>query len=76
LSKLVTNEKQAQSINSSAFKDIIRNSSEGKLWFVQNQVLPVSSSEIRRRVKAGEALKNLVPQSIADYINKHQLYKN
>jgi nicotinate-nucleotide adenylyltransferase len=76
LSKLVTNEKQAQSINYSAFKDIIRNSSEGKLWFVQNQVLPVSSSEIRRRVKAGEALKNLVPQSIADYINKHQLYKN
>jgi nicotinate (nicotinamide) nucleotide adenylyltransferase len=76
LSKLVTSEKQTQSINYSAFKDILGNSNEGKLWFVKNHVLPVSSSEIRRRIKAGKTLKNLVPQSIADYINKHQLYKN
>lgn len=75
LSKLAQTEKQIQSINYSAFKDIISNSAEGKLWFIKNHVLPVSSSEIRRRMKTGETLNKLVPQSIVDYINKHQLYK-
>jgi nicotinic acid mononucleotide adenylyltransferase len=34
----------------------------------------VSSTEIRRRARAGESLSGLVPDSIADYIQSHRLY--
>ena len=75
MSKLAQTEKQIQCINYSAFRDIISNSAEGKLWFIKNHVLPVSSSEIRQRIKTGKSLNNMVPQSVVDYINTHQLYK-
>jgi nicotinic acid mononucleotide adenylyltransferase len=35
----------------------------------------ISSSEIRRRVVAGEALQELVPQAVVDYIERHGLYR-
>lgn len=75
LSKLAQGEKHLQSINHSAFRDIISNSAVGKLWFIKNRTLPVSSSKIRQRIKAGKSLNELVPASVVDYINKHQLYK-
>jgi nicotinate-nucleotide adenylyltransferase len=34
----------------------------------------VSSTEIRRRVGAGESLEGLVPSSVADHIRRHNLY--
>lgn len=74
-SKLAQAENDIQSINHSAFRDIMNNSALGKLWFVKNLVLPVSSTEIRRQIRTGENPKDLVPQSILDYIYKHQLYK-
>jgi nicotinate-nucleotide adenylyltransferase len=36
----------------------------------------VSSTMIRRRVRAGEPIKYLVPDAVADYIDRHQLYKD
>jgi len=75
LSKLAQAENDQHSINHASFKDIISNSTMGNLWFIKNHVLPISSSEIRRKIKTGEALNNLVPQSVLDYIHKHQLYK-
>lgn len=34
-----------------------------------------SSSEIRRRIAAGEPINDLVPASIAEYIERHRLYR-
>jgi len=36
----------------------------------------ISSSEIRRRIMAGEALEELVPVSVARYIVEHALYRS
>ena len=48
----------------------------------QTRVIPVeahtpdvSSTEIRRRVRAGESLSGLVPNAVADYIRTHHLYR-
>jgi nicotinate-nucleotide adenylyltransferase len=38
------------------------------------RLVDVSSSEIRRRLAAGETLEGLVPQAVADYITAHGLY--
>ena len=36
--------------------------------------MPVSSTEIRRRAAAGEPISQLVPASVARYIDQHHLY--
>ncbi len=35
----------------------------------------VSSTMVRRRVRAGEPIKYIVPDAVADYIDRHELYK-
>jgi nicotinate-nucleotide adenylyltransferase len=37
--------------------------------------LPISSSEVRRRVSAGHSIRYLVPEPVADYIAKRGLYR-
>ncbi len=37
--------------------------------------LAVSSTDIRRRVRAGEPFRYLVPDAVADYIDEHHLYR-
>jgi nicotinate-nucleotide adenylyltransferase len=37
--------------------------------------LPVSSTEIRRRVAAGESIAGMVPAAVARYIERHGLYR-
>jgi nicotinate-nucleotide adenylyltransferase len=37
--------------------------------------IPVSSSEIRRRVAAGEPIETMVPEAVARYIDRHDLYR-
>lgn len=39
-----------------------------------NHPLPVSSSELRRRVRAGQVIRALVPDGVAAYIREHRLY--
>jgi nicotinate (nicotinamide) nucleotide adenylyltransferase len=73
-SKLARAENDTQCINHCTFKDIISNSAMGNLWFIKNQVLPLSSSFIRERMQAGKNIGNWVPESINDYIKEHQLY--
>jgi nicotinate-nucleotide adenylyltransferase len=36
--------------------------------------IDVSSSTIRRRVREGAAIRYLVPEKVAEYINSHHLY--
>ena len=42
---------------------------------VRTKGVNVSSSEIRRRITAGEPIETLVPSTIAEYIRKHDLYR-
>ncbi len=38
-------------------------------------MMDVSSTELRRRIAAGESIAGLVPDSVASYIEKHGLYR-
>lgn len=41
---------------------------------VHNAVLPISSSDIRRRIREGRAVRYLLPDSVLSYIRDHALY--
>jgi nicotinate-nucleotide adenylyltransferase len=45
-----------------------------RVILVEANTPDVSSTDIRRRVRAGERLSGLVPPSVADYIQTHRLY--
>ncbi|GAB55250.1 nicotinate-nucleotide adenylyltransferase [Glaciecola punicea ACAM 611] len=76
LSTLATAENGTQCINYDAFKDIIETSAIGKLWFIKNQILPLSSTHIRQHIKAGKDISNMLPTAILNYISVHKLYNN
>jgi Nicotinic acid mononucleotide adenylyltransferase len=38
-------------------------------------MMDISSTEVRRRVGAGESIANLVPPAVASYIERRQLYR-
>jgi nicotinate-nucleotide adenylyltransferase len=42
--------------------------------YVENTLLPVSSSEVRRRLAEGLPVRNLVPARVLAYIRRHGLY--
>jgi nicotinate-nucleotide adenylyltransferase len=42
---------------------------------IQMPAVEVSSSEIRRRIAAGEPIQALVPRAVEDYIRLHGLYR-
>jgi nicotinate-nucleotide adenylyltransferase len=45
-----------------------------RMFFVAADTPDVSSTEIRRRVSAGESIGGLVPSIVADHIRRHRLY--
>ncbi len=47
----------------------------GKIHFIDALLQPVSSSELRRRIAAGEMYRYYVPQAVYDYIELHRLYR-
>ncbi len=49
-------------------------SSETRVILVEAATPDVSSTAIRRRVRAGESLSGLVPDTVAAYIHEHRLY--
>lgn len=46
----------------------------GRIVFADNNTVPVSSTEIRRRVRAGQPIDSLVDPLVARYIHHHGLY--
>ena len=45
-----------------------------RVILIETETPDVSATEIRRRVRAGEAIQGLVPDAVATYISSHQLY--
>ncbi len=50
------------------------NSSGQTLSFVPTAFLPISASQIRRKLQNGESINYLLPADVADYIQRHALY--
>jgi nicotinate-nucleotide adenylyltransferase len=46
-----------------------------RIFLLPIKALDVSSTEVRRRIKAGESLKGLVSETVAIYLKKHKLYE-
>jgi nicotinate-nucleotide adenylyltransferase len=51
-----------------------RPSAKTRVILVSANTPDISSTDIRRRVRAGESLRGLVPDPVADYIATHRLY--
>ena len=47
----------------------------GNIAFAPNATVPVSSTEIRRRVRAGEPIDELVDPRVSRYIHHYRLYR-
>ena len=46
-----------------------------KLVFAKNPTVPISSTDIRRRLAAGESIDDLVPPRVSRYIQRNGLYR-
>jgi nicotinate-nucleotide adenylyltransferase len=46
-----------------------------RIWLIDAATPDVSSTEVRRRVQAGERLEGLVPAAVAHYAERHGLYR-
>lgn len=57
-----------------AFTDIMASSEAGKLCFVNNQQVAVSSTFIRAKIAKGESINEWVPNNVINYIKQHRLY--
>ena len=51
-----------------------RPSAKTRVILVEANTPDISSTDIRRRVRAGQSLRNLVPDPVAQYIATHRLY--
>jgi nicotinate-nucleotide adenylyltransferase len=47
----------------------------GAIVFADNATVPASATEIRRRVRAGEPIEDLVPPPVSRYIHHYDLYR-
>ena len=55
--------------------ELRQRASEGRLVFAHNAMVPVSSTEIRRRIRAHEPIDDLVDPLVSRYIQHYRLYR-
>lgn len=48
---------------------------QGRLRVLEGPHVDISSTELRRRVRAGRSIRYLTPDAVIDYIAKHELYR-
>ncbi|HOI46005.1 MAG TPA: hypothetical protein PLX50_10370, partial [Candidatus Aminicenantes bacterium] len=48
--------------------------SRARIFLVPIEALDVSSTEIRKKIRNGDAIDGLLPPEVAEYIRKHRLY--
>ena len=46
-----------------------------RFFHVEGSELPIASSALRERVRAGKSVRYLVPDAVAGYIDKRGLYR-
>lgn len=46
----------------------------GEFYLLENPTLEISSGDIRKRVRAGQSIRYLVPEKVEAYILGHQIY--
>jgi nicotinate-nucleotide adenylyltransferase len=51
-----------------------QSSAQTRVILLESPTPDISSTDIRRRVRAGKSLAGLVPDSVAAYIRQHRLY--
>ena len=51
------------------------NKYECEVYRLFSPVMEISSNDIRRRVAEGESIRYLLPDSVAEYIREHGLYR-
>ncbi len=51
------------------------NAASDRIVLVEIEGIEISSTEIRARIARGESIAGLVPQTVADYIREHDLYR-
>ena len=54
--------------------EYIENKYDANISLLNSPNLEISSNDIRRRIRAGESIRYLLPQSVADYIYTNHLY--
>jgi len=75
LSRSEPGEGALPSVLTSRVTDPATRSRQGSIVFAQNATVPVSSTEVRRRVRAGEPIDDLVPPRVSRYIHHNGLYR-
>jgi nicotinate-nucleotide adenylyltransferase len=55
--------------------DPAQRGTHGSITFAENRMVPVSSTEIRRRIRAGESIGDLVDPRVSRYIHHNRLYR-
>lgn len=50
-------------------------STHGNIVFAENKAVPVSSTDIRKRIRAGEPIAGLVDPRVSHYIEHNRLYR-
>lgn len=56
-------------------KDKLYSQAQGAVVIQQLSLLPISATEIRRQIRAGESPQFLLPESVWAYIQRQQLYR-
>lgn len=56
-------------------KAALRPEAHGTIVFAENTTVPISSTEIRMRVRNGEPIDDLVPAPVSRYIHHYELYR-
>ncbi len=48
----------------------------GKIWFVENNLLEISSTQIRDNIRQNRSNRFLIPENVIEFIKTHDLYRD